>query len=70
MKSTLADFRRSKIAILTILEALNFDFWEFQKFLKFKPAKIVKIAVFEAPKCHNRFHVKFEWQKKPKNFTL
>ena len=28
VKSILADFRRSKTAILTILEALNFDFWK------------------------------------------
>ena len=28
MKSILADFRRSKSAFLTILEALNFDFWK------------------------------------------
>ena len=28
VKSILADFRRSKIAILTILEALNIDFWK------------------------------------------
>ena len=28
VKSILADFRRSKSAFLTILEALNFDFWK------------------------------------------
>ena len=29
VKSILADFRRSKTAVLTILEAMNFEFWQF-----------------------------------------
>jgi len=28
VKSILADYRRSETAVLTILEALNFDFWK------------------------------------------
>ena len=53
MKSILADFRRSKSAFLTILEALNFDFWknvtlenvESFKSKKFRPAQMVNMAV-------------------------
>ena len=55
MKSILDDFRRSKSAILTILEALNFDFWknvtlgnvEIPKKSKFKATKIVKLTAFD-----------------------
>ena len=58
MKSILADFRRPKIAILTILEALNFYFWNIShlqmsnlsKSSKFKAAKMFKMAVFGASK--------------------
>ena len=58
MKSILADFRRSKSAFLTILEALNFDFWKISHFamslvpknLIFRPPQMVKIAVFGASK--------------------
>ena len=56
VKSILANFRRSKTAILTILVGLNFDFWEkihfkmskITKKSKFRAAKMVKMAVFWA----------------------
>ena len=58
MKSILADFRRSKIAVLTILKALNFDFCEkshlkmskISNNLKFWAAEVVKMADFETLK--------------------
>ena len=58
VKSILVDFRRSKTAVETILEALNFDFWknftvEILKVLKnskFRAALLVKIANFWAYK--------------------
>ena len=54
VKSILADFRRSKTVVLTILQALNFDFWknltlEMSKVPKnsiFKAAQLVQMAVF------------------------
>ena len=53
-----ANFRGSKTAVLTILEALNFDFWknvtlenvESFKSKKFRPAQMVNMAVFGASK--------------------
>ena len=56
VKSILTDFRRSKSAILTILEALNFDFWKNftlenvlrSKNQKFRAALMVKMSVFGA----------------------
>ena len=58
VKSILADFRRSKTANLTILEALNFDFWKyftlgFSKILKnwkSRAVQMVKMGVFRASK--------------------
>jgi len=52
MISVLANFRRSKTAVFTILEALNFDFWknftvDILKVLKnstFRVAQMVKIS--------------------------
>ena len=46
LKSILAYFRGSKIAILTILEALNFEFWEFhgwkcQKYQKIQTSELL-----------------------------
>ena len=48
VKSILADFRRPKTAILTILEALNLDLWEF---LHFKMSK--NCQKFESQKWSN-----------------
>ena len=48
VKSILADFRRSKVAILIILEALNIEFFQNSKFIA---AKMVKMAIFGASKC-------------------
>ena len=58
VKTILADFRRSIIAVLTILEALNFDSWKnftldnvkITKNSNLRTAQIVKMAVFGAPK--------------------
>ena len=58
MKSILADFRRSKIAVLTILEALNIDFrinftlenFKTPKSSKFNATQMVKMAVIETSK--------------------
>ena len=61
MKSILADFRRSKTAVLTISKALNFAYFEFMKNLtlenikiptdsRFIVAQMVKMAVFGASK--------------------
>ena len=53
MKSILADFKRAKSVVLTILKALNFKFWKdfslenvknVQNF-KFRAAQLVKKAV-------------------------
>ena len=59
MKSILDDIRRSKTAMLPILEGLNFDFWK-KKFtlenvkiptnLKFSLTQIVKMSDFWASK--------------------
>ena len=54
MKSIYAGFRRSRIAISTILEALNLDFkgishlkmLKIAKNSKFRAAEMVKMAVF------------------------
>ena len=54
MKSTFTGFERSKATILTILEAMNFDFWGISRLkiskisynLIFRAATMVKIAVF------------------------
>ena len=54
VKSIIADFRMSKTANKTILEALNFDIWKFftlemskiSKNLKFRATQMVKIVVF------------------------
>ena len=53
MQSILADFKRSKTAVLAILEAFNFDFWKnftlelsiVPKNMKFRAAQMVKMAV-------------------------
>jgi len=58
VKSILADFRRSKAVISTILEALNFDFFEISYSIKSKVSKnsklravqMVKMAVLWATK--------------------
>ena len=55
MKSILADFRRSKTAILTILDVLNSHFWKnftpenvkIAKNSKIRVAKMVKMAPFD-----------------------
>ena len=45
----LVDFRRSKIAILTILEALNYDFLKKYSFEKLKSVQNIKYS--EQLKC-------------------
>ena len=58
MKSILADFRRSKTAVLTILKALNFEFMKnltlenikIPTDSRFIVAQMVKMAVFGASK--------------------
>ena len=55
MKSILANFKQSKTVVLTIFEALNFDFLgtfdifkcEIPKISKFKLSKIGKTTVFD-----------------------
>ena len=70
VKSILADFRRSKTAILVNVAALNFEYWvifdifkcESTKKSKFKASKIVEMAVFDLLKSATiDFHVKSEW---------
>ena len=56
VKSIVADFRRSKTAVLTILEAMTFDFWKnfmlenVKNSQKFNKLQMVRIAVFGASK--------------------
>ena len=58
MKSILADFRRSKTTVLTIMIALNFEFWKnftlemskVPKNAKLRATEMVKIAILRAPK--------------------
>ena len=58
MKSILAYFGRPKTAIVTILKALNFDFWKnftlenvkSAENSKFRAAHMVQMAVFGASK--------------------
>ena len=79
VKSILADFRGSKTAILTIFLALNFDIWENFIIENVKNSQKIKIQCcwngqngnfwpFEI--SQNWFHVKSEWQKNLKIFTL
>ena len=66
----MTDLRRSKNAILTILEALNVDFWnnftlsmsKIPKNSKFRAAKMVKMTIFGSSKS--------EWQKNTDISTL
>ena len=63
------NFRGSKTAILAILKALNFEFWDIPhlemlripKIWNFQVAKKVKMADFETKKLQIWFHVKSEW---------
>ena len=75
VNSILAYFKRSKSIILTILEALNFDFWEFYSW------KCQKFKIHSCSDGHDSsflvlqndqtlFHVKSEWLKNPEIFTL
>ena len=74
------DFRRSKTAILTILEALNFDFWKnfthenVKSSQKFKIQRSSNDQNFSfwgrASNDQNQFHVKSELQKSPEISTL
>ena len=43
VKSILADFRNTETVILTILEALNFDFWKYFTLENVKSIQILKI---------------------------
>ena len=68
----------SWFAILTILEALNFDFLgilhlkmsKIPKNSKFRADKVVKMAIFGLQNDQNWFHIKYDWQKSPGIFTL
>ena len=79
MKSILANFRRSKTAVLTILKALNFDIKKMSHFemlpvlknSKFRAVKRVKNVIFLGLKSNqNLFHVVSEYQNIPKISTL
>ena len=79
VKSILADLRRSKTAVLTILEALNFDFWKkishfkSQNFPTFQNSELLKwskLQILGLQNNQNWFHVKSKWQKNPANFQL
>ena len=70
-KIKFSDFRNSKMTILTVLEALNFNFGDFLQFLmvelyqktKFRAPKSVEMAVLNSSHSWNWFHVKCEWKK-------
>ena len=70
VKSILADFRRSKTAILTILEALNLYFGDFHTrkchhFPKIQNSGLLKWSKWQFWGLQNvldLFHVKSEWQ--------
>jgi len=76
VKSILPDLRRSKIAILVILEAFNFDFWEFLMLsnvefslkIKFKVSKMTRFAVFELVNLPNMISRKIRVAVKFLNF--
>ena len=78
MKSILADFRRSKTTISTILEALNFNIgelhpWKCQKYPKIQNLvilKCIKYQFFAFKLTKTWFHVKSEWQKNCEISTL
>ena len=61
VKSILADFRRSKTDILTILEALNFDFWKSYTLENVKNSQKFKIQ-----SCSNDQNGSFGASKWPK----
>ena len=68
VKSILADFRRSKTVILTILESLNFELCQ-----KFKVQELLKLSMskwqcLELKNYQNWFHIKSEWQRNSENF--
>ena len=78
VKTILADFRRSIIAVLTILEALNFDSWKnftldnvkITKNSNLRTAQIVKMAVFGAPKWPKLILHEIWVSEKSRNFHI
>ena len=59
------DSKSAKSAILTLLEALNFDFWEFLHFLK---AEIAKLTKFRAPKMAKKAVLELPGSQNLKNW--
>ena len=64
------EFKSAKSAVFAILEALNFCFYYFLRFLndkitKFKAPKMSKTAILEF-----WFHVKSTWHKNPEIFAM
>ena len=60
VKSILVDFRRSKTAVLTILEALNFDFWK-----NFTLENVKSPQIFKIQSCWNGQNGSFWGSKWP-----
>ena len=78
VKSILADLKRSKSAISTVLKALNFDFLRISQLKISKNPKNVNSELSKGSKWQflglqndqNQFHVKSEWQNYPVISTL
>ena len=78
VKSVLTDFRRSKPVVLTVFEALNFDFWkkftlinfQMSENLKFRAAQMVKFTDFGASKWPKLISLKIWVAEKSCNFHI
>ena len=75
VKPILSNFWRSKTALLTILVALNFDFWKMSKIppKKYQNLELLNCSKWEFWVHYNNliwFHIKSEWQENLEISTL